>query len=245
MRRLGLATLVLTLAWWTGNATRADDKSDARAVIDKAIKAAGGEAKLEKWKASTWKEKGIYYGMGNGLPYVGEYAAQFPTQFRMEIENVFMIVVNGDNGWMKANNQTMDMSKEQVAAQKEEMYTGWVSHLTPLTDKSYALALIGDDKVNDRPVIGVKVSSKGHRDVDLFFDKETGLLAKTHSTVKDMEQGGKEVSQDVVYTDYKEVNGIKAPMKVLINREGKKYVEAELSDLKALDKLEDSVFAKP
>src|SRR5437868_15187557 len=55
---------------------RADDAADARAIIDKAIKASRGEEILDKYKAETLKEKGTYYGMGNGIPYTGHYWMQ-------------------------------------------------------------------------------------------------------------------------------------------------------------------------
>jgi hypothetical protein len=42
----------------------------------------------------------------------------------------------------------------------------------------YALHL-GDVKVGDKPALGIGVSHKNHKDVSLFFDKETGLPAKS------------------------------------------------------------------
>src|SRR5437660_633980 len=114
------------------SATRADDSADARAIIDKAIKASGGEEKLAKYKAETFKEKGTYYGMGNGQPYQGTYQVQLPDQFKMEIAGVFILVVDGDKGWMKANGNTMDLTKEQLAEHKNSNYSSWVASLLPL-----------------------------------------------------------------------------------------------------------------
>ena len=35
------------------------------------------------------------------------------------------------------------------------------------------------------------------------------------------------------------------PSRVVINRDGMKYVELEISEMKLVDKLDDTVFAKP
>src|SRR5262249_6555727 len=70
---------------------RADD-NECRAIIDKSIKAVGGSERLAKYKAQTWKEKGTFYGEGAAQPYTGNYAVQWPDQFRMEIEGVFTLV---------------------------------------------------------------------------------------------------------------------------------------------------------
>ena len=42
-------------------------------------------------------------------------------------------------------------------------------------DKGYELALIGEVKVEDKPAIGVRVSVKGQKDINLFFDKQSGV----------------------------------------------------------------------
>src|SRR5262249_40581915 len=105
---------------------RADD-NECRAIIDKSIKAVGGSGRLCKYKAETWKEKGTFYGEGAAQPYTGNYAVQWPDQFRMEIEGVFTLVLNGDKGSFKEGGQVREMTKEQLAQQKESQYAGWVA----------------------------------------------------------------------------------------------------------------------
>jgi hypothetical protein len=151
--------LVSCLVLGFAGVARADDQADCRAVVDKAIKALGGQGKLSKYKAATWKEKGVYHGMGTPLPYMGKYAVQWPGQFRMEIEGVFTIVLNGDKGWVKTEGgEVTEMTKDQLAEQKEQHYAGWVTRLLPLKDKAFQLAPLGESKVGDRTAVGVKVS---------------------------------------------------------------------------------------
>jgi hypothetical protein len=225
-------------------AAGADDA--ARAIVDRAIKAGGGEAKLAQFDTMTWKEKGVYYGMGDGVPYTASLAVQWPGKMRMEVEGVFIIVLDGDKGWLKAgNSDTTDLDKERMAEQKEEQYAGWAATLLPLKRKGFTLTSLGEAKVNDRPAVGVKVSHEGHRDVKLFFDKDTGLLTRSEQTVKPEDADGKEVKQDVLYKDYKDIAGAKFPMKIILHRDGKKFVEAEMEDIKPEKRLDDSVFSKP
>jgi outer membrane lipoprotein-sorting protein len=235
----------LTLCMVIGlvNTARAND--EAGAVIDKAIKAAGGAENLAKMKAQTWKEKGTYYGMGNGLPYSGVYAIQFPGQFRMEIQGIFTIVVDGDKGWVKAGENAMDMEKEQIDEYRESNHAGHLTMLLPLKSKKYTLTSTGETKVNNLTAVGVKISHAGHRDVTLYFDKETGLLVKSATKVKDMEGSKEMVDQESFLSNHKEVDGVKVPMKLVIKRQGKLYLEAENEDVKLVGKLDAKVFAKP
>ena len=225
---------------------RADDSDQARAVVDKAIKAAGGEEKLAKFKSRTWVSKGTYYGMGDGIQYTANYALQAPDKFRFEVEGGFMtMVVDGDKGWMQMMGETREMNKDELAQQKEERYAFAVSSLTPLKGGDYKLSPLGETKVVDKPAIGVKVSHKDHQDVNLYFDKDSGLLVKMERKTKAQEEGNKEVTQEDIYSDYQDVGGAKMPMKLTILRDGKKYVEGEESDVKAVDKHDDKTFAKP
>src|SRR5262245_38110155 len=122
MHRTHCALLLVGLGLSIVSPAAAADQAEPRAIIDKAIAAAGGREKLTKFTAQTWKEKGTYYGMGQGLPYTGRYAMQMPNKFRMEIENVFTLVVDGDKGWIKSQGNTQDMTKEQLATQQEHLY---------------------------------------------------------------------------------------------------------------------------
>jgi hypothetical protein len=163
-----------------------------------------------------------------------------------DMKFTFVRVVNGDKIWMKVGDNTQEVDdKDQIAEAKEAMYVSSVTTLVPLRDKGFTLASLGEVKVDDKPVIGVRVSHKGHRDVSLFFDKNKGLLVKSESVVKDPMAGGQEVTQETLYSDYKEVNGVQRPMNLVINRDGKKYVETEVTEVAPQEKLDDSMFVKP
>ena len=236
---LALASVVgLSLA----GVLRAEEPKD---IVEKAIKAAGGEEKLAKVKAQTWSAKGKYYGMGEGQDYTAEYAVQFPNKFKFTVQGVFTIVYDGSKGWRKMGDDATEMTAEQLAEQKEQMHGSYLATLLPLRDKAYTLSPLGEVKVGDRAAVGVKVSSKGHRDVTLYFDKETNLITKSETTVKAEDQGFKEVNQEELYSDHQDVEGVKIPMKMTINRDGKKFVEAENSNFKLADKLDDGTFSKP
>jgi hypothetical protein len=243
MRKLLCTGIGVYFALTTLLSARADDAADARALIDKAIKAAGGKDNLVKYKAQTWNEKGVYHGMGMAQPYTGKYAVVWPDKFRMEISGVFTLVLDGDKGWIKSGDETKEMSKEQLTSQQESMHAGNVSNLVPLEDKSYTLTTLPEIKVDGRPAVGVKVVKKGMPDVSLYFDKATTLIVK--SSFRARGEDGKALTQDTYLSDYREVDGLKIPKKMVLKHDDKLFVEAENTDLKVLEKLDAKEFAKP
>jgi len=243
-----LLACVAGVVFGVAGVSRAEEQ--AQAIIDKAIKAKGGEEALAKYKAVTSKGKGMFYGMGDGIPFTMETAEQLPHKTKQAVNaevggNPFKMttVINGDQGWVNTNGDTTDMEKERLDAQKGLLHADFVITLIPLKDKAYTLSPLGESKQGDKALVGVKVSRKGHKDVSLFFNKDTGLLAKAE--YKGMDMTGQEVNQEVTFGDYKDVDGIKEPMKITIKHDGQKYIESETTEMKHHKKLDVGVFAKP
>jgi hypothetical protein len=231
---------------------RADDAADAKAIIEKAVKAHGGQDKLDKFPAVTMAMKGKVHVMEMAIPFSGEITTQGSDKIKLDIEvdaggMKFRIVnvVAGDKGWMKMGDATTEMDKDQLAEGKEQAYVGWVESLAPLLkDKQFTFATTGEIKVNDKPAVGVKVTSKGRRDVDLYFDKATGMLVKREARVKD-EGSGQEVTEESFPSEYKETQGVKHPMKFTTKRDGKIFLEGEATECTLSEKLAADFFAKP
>lgn len=231
--------------------SRAADEAAARAVVDKAIQAHGGEATLAKFPASTIQLKGTIQQGGMPLAFTAEVASQGMKQQRIGIEFEvggvkFRVihVLNGDEGWVKINDDTTAMDKDDLAEAQEQAYAGWVATLVPLKDKAYTIEPLGDVQVQGRPAVGVKVSRKERRDVNLYFDKKTHLLVKSETRVKD-EESGQEMNEETFLGDYKEIDGVPQAVRLTIKRDGKDYLEAEVVEFKAAEKLDANLFTKP
>jgi hypothetical protein len=248
MAQIRYAILAFGVVAVAAPAARADD---ARAVVDKAIKAHGGADAISKFLGHTVQVKGTFHGMGQEIPFNGTITSQGRDRLKVELEveaggQKFRIVnvVTPDKGWARFDKDTRELDKEELAEAHERGHAGWVATLAPLQDKSVTLATIGEVEIDKKPAIGVKVSMKGHRDVDLYFDKQTGLLVKSETLVKD-EGSGQEVTTETFYSDYKDVQGTKQAMKLVIKRDGKLYLDIDVTDYQLSEKLDDGVFAKP
>src|SRR5262249_51192640 len=142
------------------------------------------------------------------------------------------------------NGQTQEPEKAQFAQMREMMYIDRVVRLVPLlVERGFRLTTSKEAKVNDRPAVGVKVASDGHKDVTLYFDKDSGLLIKAEHQVVNHQK--KEVLQEEYFSEFKDVGGFKRPTRVVAFQEGKKVMDGELTDIKYFDSVPDSEFAKP
>jgi hypothetical protein len=224
-------------------------EDDAAAILAKAAKAHRGKAKKERSSAFETKSKGKLEIMG-GLEITQTVKVQMPGKFKEVVELTVMnqkvtqtVVFNGKEGWLNVNGQDAKVDKLQEVL-SEAAYTMEVSQLSGLKGKGFELSLIGEDKVNGKAAVGVRVAKKGHKDVILYFDKQTWLVAKVERRTYDF-QSQQEVKEERIITEYKEVDGRPMPKKILVKRDDKKLMEAEITDVTFVDKFDDSEFAKP
>ena len=230
---------------------RADD--DAKAIVTRAIKAHGGEEALSKYQAGRAKNKGKIAIPGVGdAEFTQQTAFMLPGKFRESLELVIggMTVnvetrVNGDKVSIQANGQDVPQNDAIKAAMKDVQHVMKVARLSALLkDKGLELSTAGESKVNDAPAVGVRVSMKDQKDVTLYFNKKTNLLAKVEFRTTDA-MTGNEMTEERIITEYqKSPEGLPAPKKVLIKRDGKDYLQAEVLEFKFLETLDDAEFTK-
>ena len=125
---------LVALVGLAGQFLSAADPADARAVIDQSIQALGGQAKLEKFKAQTWSEKGTYYGMGDGgCPTSATTPCSGPISsgWRSSTSSPRSSTRTRAGGCWAS---TEELTKEQLAEQQENLHAGYVSSLLPLKD---------------------------------------------------------------------------------------------------------------
>jgi hypothetical protein len=249
MKRVSLTVSLLAILAAL-SASRGADGPTPAAILDKALKAAGGEAKLAKFQGLILKGKGVYHVDGMDLPFTGVWHTQGADKGRTLIEkeakggkSYEVSVVNGDRGWTKEGKlDSNQMSKEELADEKENLYFNWITTLAPLKGKDFKLTPLDEAKVDGRAAVGFTVVRKGHRDIKLFFDKESGLLVQSERTIKD---NNKDVAETTLFSNYKDVDGIKIAMKYSVKWQGQPQADVEMTEAKVAEKLDDKLFTRP
>jgi hypothetical protein len=250
MKRFLGAVLTLLLLSSPISPVRADDK-DPTAILDKAIKAAGGEAKLKKAEAITWKGKGTISFGGNDNEVKLQVTSQGLDHHRREVEGdfggeprKFVIVLSGDKGWRKFGDDPMEMDDDGVSNEKRSIYLEIVvTTLVPLKGKGFKLEAAPEEKVDGKAAAAIKVTGPDKKDFTILFDKESGLPVKMVAKVAGFD--GNEYIQDTILKDYKDFDGIKKATKVENKRDGEDFIKVEISEFKVLDKVDPKTFAQP
>jgi hypothetical protein len=252
MRKALLAVGLCALL--AGPAAAQDQDKEARAVIDKAIHAQGGIEKLKSIdKAFLAKGKGTISAMGMDLDFTIDIFSQPPDKSKAIInlsaggqQLTIIQVFNGKKGWVSFMGQTKDAEKEEIDEHLAMIHVEAVSNLYTLTtDRACKLSPLGESKVDGKEVVGVQVTKKDKRDVNLYFDKKSHLLVKSEYRAMDPFTK-QECAQEKLYSEYKELlPGIKMAAKQTVNNDGKLFMHFEMTEVRGVERHDDSVFARP
>lgn len=166
-------------------ATVAFAQDNPRAVIEKAIQAQGGEAKVAKLRTMRIKVEGttdLVPGQPD-LPFTIEDIWQMPDRYKSSFSYQLMgkkltqtQVIDGDKGWIQVNGQTQDLPKEAIAEMRQQKYAEDLDRFGFLKEESIELSVLAEIKIEGKPAAGILVKSNGHPDVKLYFDKSSNLL---------------------------------------------------------------------
>lgn len=244
-------TVAVLLAVALAGPARADDAKDVTAILDKAVKALGGEEKLSKAKGFTLKAKATLTFMGMDIELETAVTSKGVAASRQEFAGSFggmdirgVTVLAGKDGWQTMNDQTMDLPDDRRAAAVRERYMNVAPVLVlPLKGKGFKLAAGGEEPVDGKPAAVVKATDPDGKEFKVYFDKASGLPVRTAGRVLGF--AGDEADQVATYSDFKDMGGIKKATKVVVTRDGEKFATQQVTEFELLEKVDDKLFEKP
>lgn len=252
MLRIRMLALVGGFLSLTSLFVQAQDTNDLKAILKKAIEAHGGEKALARFKGSTSKFKGTMEIANMKADIIGETAFQKPDKLRntlkIEIMNQTVSITqvfDGKKFWISTAGNTKEVTDEKTVNEvRESLQVEGAGSLMAFLEKPYELNIIGEAKVKGKDAIGIRISKKGQRDFSLYFDKKTHLVVKSEMRTFDP-MSGQEVTQEKFIMGYQDKHGMKVARAIEILKDGTPFMTLEITDVDAVEKLDDSVFAKP
>ena len=219
-----------------------------RAIIQRGIEAQGGEAQIAKL-SQPWRAK--VRGKAGALDIEGEILQQSETVCRIStvlrvgpVPLEVVVVTNGDKAWKRIAGFTSEVSGKDFAEMQDGGYRHRVRNLVPLLhEHGFQLTLLPEATVSNRPAVGIRIQSKGHRDVDLYFENDSGLVVKTESRF--YPSGKSEAVLENVLSDFRDFDGLKFATKYTKYESHKLTSIEEYVDLEFGADIDSRAFEKP
>lgn len=170
---------------------------NAETVVNKYFEAIGGKDKAKAVKTTMMVANATI----QGTPLVMTVKAALPNKILQEISvmgnTMQKTIFNGTTGYSSSRGQKKDMTAEQITEAKAEN--------TIFKDLAYSSGKL----IRIEPLDGKNAIVLKYNDSEIYYDMTSGLKVKEVKTSK--MPNGKEVKVPTVFSNYKEVNGIKFP----------------------------------
>jgi hypothetical protein len=246
MRRI-LGVLVATVILCVASGPARAGEDDANSILDKAIKAMGGEEKLGKIMAFTWTTSGSMKVNGRAKNVDAVVTFKGLKQVRRDFHEYprrRLTILDGDKGWFYVGGQYHAMNDDAVAKEKRDIYLQVIpSLLVPLKSNGFKYQTAGEEDVRGKPATILKVTCPDRTDFLIYFDKESFLPVK--EVARSLKADGNEQIEEATFTDYKDFGGIKKATSIEIRTAPQSVGFIEITEFKVLDHVDPLTFAGP
>lgn len=198
----------------------------AATVVDKYFDAIGGKDKVATITSVMTTYTASVQGMG--LEMITKVAAPQKESSVIKLNGqVFQKqVFDGEKGYAEQRGQKIPISGKQLEALKVKTQ--------PFADAAYKSGkLIRIESINGDPAYVIK-----YNDTEIFYSVKTGLKIKSVRTVQ---AAGRTVQVPTVFSNYKEVSGVKFPHK-MDQQNGPMTLNFEVKEIKVNDGVSDEDF---
>jgi len=211
--RLFIALIALLLGSGWAYPARAQEPGK---IVDQYVKAAGGGRALAKIQTLTLE--GTFTG-DDGKSGTYTLDTKLPNRYYSELlvgQKNIIEAYNGKSAWHQTAAGELGTLVGPEGMQLEAASQYYNSRLLNLKKNKITLALVGHAQVRGRDALQVEVTAATGVKRQVFFDAQTHLIVKETATVAGMEQ-------EILYDDYRNVDGVKLPYKIELHRGNDKY----------------------
>lgn len=216
----------------------------------KAENAHDGERGFARWNRGYVKYKSHANMLDQMMDVIVEDRFDLPDHQKRVVRGIangkevqMVFVVNHRKMWIKRDDQEAKLLESAVPVQTEHPFAAFASFAAYLND-DVRLTVVGDATIEQQSTVHISAESDklGHQ--DLWFDRNTGLLAKRQRPVP---RGNSEKVgiMDAFFNDYKEVEGGMVPMRIRMFVDGEVATDVTLIDVTFSVEFDESTFAKP
>ncbi len=216
------------------NVKKVDASITPESVIEKYIEATGGREKLESIKDKTMILKGAAQGMNMTLTI----SQKAPNKLYQSLDfsvGKQVTVFDGEKGKIEAMGQVQMLEGDKL---EELKYQAQIAPYLNYAEQGITLQLKGMEKIDEEEAYQIILTDKNGKKYTQYYSVETGYKLRETSQL-DTPQGS--FTQTMDMRDYKDVDGIKYPFK-LVQQVGPQTIELDVESIKVNSGLADSLF---
>jgi hypothetical protein len=216
-------------------------------VLDRAIRAAGGEATLKKYRRIEWAGLGVVHIPNRDIVIRGWWDIQPPDSAVVDTYDTTRgpgttrtLILSGPRGWLYRDTVFTPLPEDLLAEEQHQYYLYSLLRLVPLKDKGVKLRPVFPDSMGNA---GFTVERAGRLPVTMYFDSAGRVMRLVTRFALPGPVAGD--AQVVLLHGTAEAEGLRWFRRIEILRAGKPYFDMEIDSLKAQREISDSLLTGP
>src|SRR5882672_10963115 len=184
---------------------------EAGKIVDQYVKAAGGARALAKIQTLTLEGS---FSSDDGKMGTYTLDTKLPNRYYSELlvgEKNLIEAYNGKSAWHQNAAGELGTLAGPEGLQLEAASSYYNSRFLNLKKNKLALAFVGHAQVRGKDALQLEVAAPTGVKRQVFFDPQTHLIVKETGSL-----GG--VNEEILYDDYRAVDGVKVPYKIELHR---------------------------
>ncbi|MFA0962367.1 insulinase family protein [Roseivirga sp. BDSF3-8] len=207
----------------------------ATQVLDSYLQAIGGEEAIQSMENLSMDMTFNAMGMDLNLNLVKQDDGKYFEELKMQGNPLTRKVVNGDNIVLVQQGNTIPLDEK---TKEEIMIDGLIVPESHYDKLNVSTELTGVQNVEGKKAYAVKATYPQGGSVTMFFDVETGLKIKSEKLT---EGPNGDIVTNVLYDDYREVDGISFPYTMTISS-GPQNFDVKVNEIKINTDIDQSLF---
>lgn len=219
--------------------------AQGQAVLNAAAQAAGGNA-LAAVRTIKVTETGHVNGPRGQITIDETYQLAYPGRIHSELSILgqkLVQVLDGEQGWMAAGPQSAPLPLNQVENMRRRVLLseGIGIYQAALAGKA-KVQWLGEEQVQGRKLIALKWTTDAGP-IKLYVDPETHLVVGASYNASTSGGGGPETLE--LWSDFRKVDGLQLPFKMVGYQRGAKFMDATVSQIQVNVPVDPKIFVRP
>ena len=214
----------------------------AKILLDQAVKAKGGLARLQGIKTVKVEGTLTYASAGKPIPFAFANYIEYPDRFRVDAETpagrVTQVSARGKYWIADAAGASQELDAEKSAPIRAAIERDIVRLLIGAATGTLSVSTV--DTPSEDPLVGaLEISGGGISPVTLLINRDNGLIEMARY------EAGPEGRATETYSDYRNVNGIQVPFHTVVRRGALTPIQRDVKTIHFNVALDAALFARP
>ncbi len=186
-------------------------------IVDQYIKAQGGSKPLSK--VQTLTIEGTLTNTADGKTGTYTFDTKLPNRYYSELvigDRNVIEAYNGKSAWHHTPSGEITTLVGLEGTQLEAAGQYYNSRLVNAKKNKLGVAFIGHAQVRSKDALQIEITTPTGLKREVFFDPQTHLIVKESAAI-----GG--IEEQILYDDYRPVDGLKLPYKIELHRGSDSY----------------------